>query len=142
MAFLDAQNQFSDAQALTADAASTNSIDLSQDRNVGVGEPLCVFLVVDVAAAGGGTLAIVVQADDNSSFSSAATVTTTAALAAATLTAGARVVIPIPPDALTERYMRLNYDLTTMTGITVTAQLMPLSMVPTEQVYAKGYTIS
>jgi hypothetical protein len=142
---IDAQLLFSDAQALTVDAVSTNLIDLGTDRNIGLGEPLSVVVVVDVAAAGGGTLAIIVQADDNSGFASATTVATTAALAAASLTAGARVVIPIPPDTLTERYVRLSYDLTTMTGITLTAFLQPTSMADTSGTsvfYPRGYTIS
>ena len=61
---IDAQNLYSDAQAITADAASTNSIDHGSDRNIGLGEPLSVVIIVDVAAAGGGTLAITIQTDD------------------------------------------------------------------------------
>ena len=48
--FLDAQNLFSDAQALTATAVGTNVIDLSQDRSIGNGEPMGVVFTVDVAA--------------------------------------------------------------------------------------------
>ena len=47
---LDAQNQFSPAQAITADAVGTNVIDLSQDRSIGNGEPMGVLFCVDVAA--------------------------------------------------------------------------------------------
>ena len=41
---LDAQNQFSSAQALTATADSTNVIDLGVAREIGVGEPMCVLI--------------------------------------------------------------------------------------------------
>lgn len=143
--YIDAQLLLSDAQALTADAASTNTVDLGSDRNIGIGEPLAVVVSVDVAAAGGGTLAIVLQSDDNTSFSSATTVATTGAVAAASYTAGAKFIIAVPADTLTERYIRLNYDLTTMTGITVTAFVTPLSMADTSGAsvyYPKGYTIS
>ena len=43
--YTDAQNLFSDAQALTVTADSTNVIDLGVDRNVGQGEPLAVVIV-------------------------------------------------------------------------------------------------
>lgn len=144
---LDAQCQFSDAQALTASAASTNIIDLGADRNIGIGEPMSVVVFVDVALDDGNadeTYAISVQADDNSGFSSAATVAS-----AATVTrgdaAGTRYVIPLPADYATEQYLRVYYTLggTTPSG-TVSAYLIPSSMIdavkPNE--YAIGYTIS
>jgi hypothetical protein len=138
MGYVDAQNLYSDAQALVATAASTNIIDHGQDRNLGVGEPLVVVVTVDVAAAGGGTLAIAIQADDNSGFASPGTVATTAAIAAAALGAGALVVIPVPPDLATERFSRLNYTMVTMTGITLTAYLTRANMVQNAVQYASG----
>jgi hypothetical protein len=140
---MDAQQLYSDAQALTVDAASTNVIDHGSDRNMGIGEPLVVLITVDSGAAGGGTLAIALQTDDNVGFASPATVATTAAIAAAALATGAKVVLPVPPDTAIERFTRLNYDLTTMTAITVTAQLIPANFVPTENVYyADAITIT
>jgi hypothetical protein len=142
-AIIDAQQTFSDAQALTVTAVSTNIIDHGGDRNIGIGTGLGILVTVDVAAAGGGTLTIAVQSDDNSAFSSPGTVTTTAAIAAAALTLGARVIIPIPPDTATERFMRLNYTMATMTGITLTAVLQPLNMMPTGEniFYANGFHV-
>jgi hypothetical protein len=140
---IDAQHLYSDAQALTVTAVSTNLIDHGQDRNLGLGEPLAVVVCVDVAAAGGGTLVITLQTDDNAAFSSAATVTLTAAIAAAALTAGAKVVLPVPPDTLIERFTRLNYTLATMTGITLTSFLQPLNMIGAGEnvYYADAITI-
>ena len=46
----DAQNLFSDAQAVTASAVGTNVINLLTDRSIGVGEPMCVLFAIDVAA--------------------------------------------------------------------------------------------
>lgn len=142
MGYVDAQQTFSDAQALTVTAVSTNLLDHSQDRNLGIGKPLCVVLTVDVAAAGGGTLTVTVQSDDNSAFSSPGTVTATGAIAAAALVAGAQIIIPIPPDTATERFMRLNYTLATMTGITVTAFLAPIDQVQNATQYAAGITVN
>jgi len=141
MGYVDAQNLFSDAQALTVTAVSTNIIDHGQDRNIGVGTPLAVVVTVDVAAAGGGTLTIAVQGDDNSGFASPGTVATTAAIAAATLVAGYQLVIPLGPDTLTERFTRLNYTMATMTGITVTAYLAPLDQIQIAPQYAAGVTV-
>jgi hypothetical protein len=138
LGYVDAQNLYSDAQALTVTAVSTNIIDHGQDRNLGIGTPLDVVVTIDVAAAGGGTLTITLQTDDNAAFSSAATVATTAAIAAATLVAGYQLIIPVPPDTLMERFSRLNYTLATMTGITVTSFLTQRSMTQNAINYASA----
>lgn len=140
--FIDAQHLFSDAQALTATAASTNLIDLGADRNIGVGEPMAVVITCDVAMAGTSpTFIATVQADDNSSFSSAATVIACPQKSA--IAAGEQIVIPLPSDSMVERYMRVNYTLGgTSPTVTVTAHLMPMSMIQNYQSYADGFTIS
>lgn len=140
--YLDSQHLFSDAQALTATAVSTNLIDLGADRNVGIGEPLVVVITCDVAMGGTSpTLIATLQADDNSGFSSAASVIATPSQSS--LAAGAQLVLPVPPDALTERYVRLNYTLGgTSPTVTLTAFLQPASMVQNYSSYADGITIS
>lgn len=143
MAYVDAQLLFSDAQALTVTAVSTNIIDLGADRNIGIGEPMLVEIHVDVAAAGGGTLAVAVQTDDASNFPSAVEVANSGAIAAAALIAGKILLVAIPADLLTERFLRLNYTLVTMTGITLTSFLQPSKMAMTPiALYADNVTIS
>lgn len=142
MGYVDAQQLFSDAQALTATAVSTNIIDLSQDRNIGIGTPMAVVITVDVAMAGTSpTFAATLQADDNSGFSSPATVGTTPTQSA--LAAGAQLVLPIGADVLTERFLRLNYTMggTTPT-VTVTSYLAPVDQIQNAPQYAAGITIS
>jgi len=59
--------------------------------------------------------------------------------------AGFRFFIPIPPTVLSEseQFLGIRYDVTgTTPTITVTAQLMPQSMVSSYSSYPKGYTIS
>lgn len=142
MAILDAQLLFSDGQALTATAVSTNIIDLSSDRDVGTGEPMAVVVGFDVALAGTTpTISVALQTDDNSSFSSPATIATGVSLSAAA--AGTKVVLPVPADTSVERYLRLNYTLggTTPTA-TVTAFLQPLSMVQGTGLFGSGFTVA
>lgn len=144
----DAQLLFSDAQAITADAASTNLIDLSAARQIGQGEPMGIAILVDVAAdftTTDETYEFELQTDDNEAFSSAADVIAQT-ITAARLTAGSLHVIPISPSILPllERYIRLRYDVggTTPT-ITVTAWLAPLStLAGRAPIYPDGFTIS
>jgi len=142
--YLDAQLLFSDAQALTATAASTNIVDLGVDGNIGIGEPMAVVVVVDVAlddTTGDETYVIDVEADDNSGFSSATTIATKTATRGDA--AGTRYVLSLPADDSAERYIRVNYTLggTTPTG-TVTAFLIPQNMIQNDKYYADGFTIS
>lgn len=138
---IDAQHLFSDAQALTATGASTNSIDLGSDRDIGPGEPMAVVLKFDAALAGTSpTISVAIQTDDNSSFSSPTTIITSQTLSSAA--AGTQVVVPLP--AANERYVRLNYTLngTTPTA-TVTSFLTRHEMVDTASSvsYPNGYTV-
>lgn len=139
---IDSQQLFSDAQALTGTAASTNLIDIAQERRIGTGEPMAVVVSVDVALAGTSpTLAIAVQSDDNSGFSSAATITSSQTISSAA--AGSKFVLPIPSGLSTERYVRLNYTLGgTSPTVTVTAFLQPASMIQNDAYYADAITIS
>jgi len=156
---LDSQLQFSDAQAVTTDAVGTNVVDLSVDRSIGNGEPLGVLFVVDVAADQG-------AGDEDYTFdveyaSDAAQTTgrqligrrvfesgtpTAPAQDADLLVVGFQFVIPIPPTKLSEseRYLGIRYDtLGTTPIITMTAQLMPLSMIDQNLVnYADGFNIT
>ncbi len=109
--YVDAQNLYSDEQALTAAAASENLIDHAQARDIGTGENLFVVLVVDVAltdASSDSTVAVVLQTDDNANFSSATNGQTLFTIAA-TAAIGTKYIARIQPDALNERYSRLYY---------------------------------
>lgn len=69
---LDAQLQFSDSQAVTAAAASTNYIDLGAVRDIGTGQDLYVVVVCEVGMTDSGsdsTLAVALEGDSSTSFS-------------------------------------------------------------------------
>lgn len=155
---LDAQANFSDAQALTATAVGTNTLDLSVDRSIGNGEPVGILFVVDVAAdqtTGDEDYTFDVEyasAADQSAgqktvgrrvFESGTP--TAPAQDADLLVAGFQFVIPIPPTLLSEseRYLGVRYTLAgTTPTITVSSYLVPLSMIDSNLVtYADGFAI-
>lgn len=148
--FIDAQLQFSNGQALSATAASTNVIDLgpitpNTQRRIGAGEPMAIMLNVSTAAdftTGDETYSVTLQTDDADSFGSAATVAQWT-IPASQLTAGATIGLGVPKGVPVERYIRLNYTLGgTSPSVTLSAYLQPQSMVQAYYAYADNSTIT
>lgn len=117
--FMDADLVFSDAQAVTAAAASTNYYDTgplysgNTGRDLGVIDDLLVSITVDVAMTDGSsdsTLTVDLQTDDNTSFSSAATVATLMTIPAVSA-AGSKFFakLPLAPAVPYERYVRVYF---------------------------------
>lgn len=116
---LDTDLLFSDAQAVTAAAASTNYYDTgplftgNTGRNIGVSEELYFSITVDIAFTDSGsnsTLTVDLQTDDNTSFSSIATVATLVTIPALAA-AGTKyfVKVPIATTVPYEKYLRIYY---------------------------------
>ena len=160
MAYIDAQNQFSSSQAVTADAVGTNVIDLSQDRSIGNGEAMAVVFNVEVAAdqtTGDEDYTFDVEYASDAAQTTARQLIGRRVFESGTpgapaqdadlLVAGFQFVIVVPPTTLaeSERYIGIRYDVTgTTPTITCSADLRPLSMVETlvDGGYADGITIS
>lgn len=119
---IDATGLFSDGQAITATAASTNIIDLGATgtiygassamvRDVGPGNRVPLFVTVTQSFNTLTSLTISIETDDNAGFSSATTIWTSPAYTLAQLAVGAKT--NLLPDALplgtNERYARLKY---------------------------------
>lgn len=141
--FLDGQLLFSDAQALSATAVSTNVIDLGVDRDIGDGEAMGVLVTVDVAADGTTTDETYVITVQTGSTATPTTVIATRTLTYTELTAGSKWFIPIPKD--NQRYLRVNYTLGgTTPSVTVTTALVPNTFADGKntQQYASGFTVS
>lgn len=114
---------FSDSQAITADAGSTNVIDIGAagtpfghaaavGRDIGIGSEIPVVLTITEAFNNLTSLAVSVQTDDNAAFSSPKEVATKTFLLAQ-LTLGAKLGFPAElPEGTDERYVRLFYDVT------------------------------
>lgn len=158
MSFLDAENQFSDSQAVTATAVGTNVIDLSQNRSIGNGEAMAAVFYIEVAADQ-------TTGDEDYTFeveysSDAAQTTdrqlmgrrifesgtpTAPAQDADLLVAGYKVIIPIPPTTLDEsnQFIGIRYTLAgTTPSVTVSAYLSPMDMIDQYVDYADGYNIT
>lgn len=114
---------FSDRQAITASAASTNIVDLGATgtvygtstpivRDVGLGTSIPLLVTVTESFNNLTSLAVAVQVDDNAGFSSARTVSTSTHLLA-DLAASSDYLIPDSiPAGTNERYVRLFYTVT------------------------------
>ena len=114
---LDNQTLFSNAQAITADAGSTNQIDLSPlgasiIRDIGPGSQVPLFIQVVEAFNDLTSLTVSVQVDNDRSFGSPTTVVSTAAIPLASLVAGYKFNLDFVPRLTNERYMRVYYDVT------------------------------
>jgi hypothetical protein len=117
----DATTLFSNAQAITATAASTNIIDLgatgtiygaaaAQTRDVGKGKSVPMRASVTESFNNLTSLTISIETDDNAGFASAKTVWTSVAYTLAQLQVGAQLLLPDDlPVGTDERYLRLKY---------------------------------
>lgn len=114
--YLDKQQMFSEEQAVTVTAASTNVIDLGPDGldvNLG-GSVMEVLVQVREAfvAAGAATLVIALETDTTAAFPSAVVLAQTAAIPKASLTLDTEhFKIRVPHDC--ERFLRLNFTVAT-----------------------------
>lgn len=112
---LDETNLFSDDQAVTATADSTDIIKLP--KNAAPGNPLPLVIQVTEDFATLTSLTVTVVTDDNSGFSSGTTVANSGAIAVADLVAGYKFPINFVPRG-TEEYVKLVY---TVAGSNATA---------------------
>lgn len=143
----DKQNEFSNAQAITATAASTNYIDAATTRNLGVGEQLFVCMLITTAftdSSSDSTVTPSLEVDDNTSFSSPATIATYPVFAALTAINMLRFfhLDPITPTGSYERYMQLRYTVANGNLTTGSITAFIVKDIAAFRAYAVGYTVS
>ncbi|MCG5241394.1 Bbp16 family capsid cement protein [Azospirillum doebereinerae] len=137
----DLQSLLSNAQAVTASAASTNLVDLKAHgtafghaaplpRDWGKGKKVPLLIQVVETFATLTSLTVSVQVDDNAAFSSPKTIATTPAVVAADLVAGRQFVIDAIPRGSDEQFLRLYY---TVAGSNATAGKITAGAVPAIQ---------
>lgn len=113
---------FSNAQAIVADAASTDVLDLlatgrvygaaaALTKDVGKGQSIPLLIQVVEAFNTLTSMTVVVQCDDNEAFATPKDVLSVT-LPLASLTAGRTFPIIAVPPGVNERYMRIYYDIT------------------------------
>jgi len=136
---LDDQLMFSEAQAITSTADSTNVIDLSSVRDIGVGEDLFIFAVLTEAlndsSGTDATLSVGLNTDDNAALSSDTALQTLFTFAHGNA-AGTFKFARINPASF-ERYIGLVY---TVDAGKVTAGIVKDIQKYTS--YASGFTIA
>lgn len=118
---MDRSLLFSDGQAITATAASTNVVDLGATgtvygaaspivRDIGKGNDVDLLVTVTESFNNLTSLTISIETDDNAAFSSAKTVYSSPAYALADVATGAKYLLPdVLPVGTAERYVRLKY---------------------------------
>lgn len=137
---------FSDAQAVTAAAASESVVDLGEVRDIGTGEDLYVVAVLDVAMTDGGgntyPLVVALEGDSTESFTPDGTQNLFSFPAASAI--GTKLIARLNPKALPlqYRYIRLKF---TPTGGNLTAGSVTAFIthdVDAYKAYASAITIS
>jgi hypothetical protein len=145
---LDAFLRFDDGTtSITATGVSPDKIDLGiAGNNIGIGEPMGVYVTVTVAADNtttDETYVVGVSVDDDPAFGSS-TELASFSIPAGTA-AGTKYFLPIPPNevASDSRYMALSYTLGgTTPSVSLEAYLQPQSMVQNNVLYPDNITIS
>ena len=125
---LDKQNLFSEDQAVTTTANSTNVIDLGNDSSkVQSLNEKNVALLIQVTEdfAGGTSIKVTLKSDDDVAFGSATTLLESAVIPLATLKAGYKFPIGRLLPLINEQYLRLTYTVVgTMTAGKIMAGLV------------------
>lgn len=113
----DALLRFSNAQAVTASAASTDVIDFSAYRDIGNGaQDLELYLTVDEAVTASGAATVTFALEDSADNSTYAAIWTSAAIGKASLTLGANTLsLALAPKIPLNcrRYLRVYYTVAT-----------------------------
>lgn len=130
MAILDKLLQYSDKQAVTVTAVSTNVVDAGATKNanlgrdLGAGTPLWLYVNVGTAFTAAGAATLVVSLQDSADNVTFADVAQSGAIPVASLTAGKAIQLGFPVP--TRRYTRVNYTVATgpMTAGTISAHLV------------------
>lgn len=144
----DSQATLSAAQVVTASAVSTNTIDLSQARDLAPGEELNVYFNVDVAAtaAGAATVTFQVISSAAAALTSPTIIVQTDAIPKATLVAGFKLQLPIaraPLTALGQRYLGVQYTVATgpLTAGSFSAGVV-IDYADVQKSYPSGFTVN
>lgn len=137
---LDSRTVLSDQQAITADAASTDYIDLGADRDIGSGQPLWFVVYLDEAFNTLTSLDIKLQSDSDSGFATnLLTHISQNFLLAALTPAGQRLVAFALPLGI-QRYVRAYFDVNGSNPSTGKLTAAIVANISNARFFAKGYS--
>lgn len=128
------------AQAVTSSAVSTDTIDLSQTRDIGEGKDLYMHFTVDetvTSGTGGSTVEFQVIGSTAAALSSPVVLGSSGAIVKTDLVAGKRIAVRINPQIASRglRYLGANY----VASATLTAGKFTADIVETIQDGQKAY---
>jgi len=110
MARIDAQNELSDAQAVTATALSTNVIDLNQAiPQYAGGDDLFLTCKVNTAFAGGTSIRAILWTDDTATVTSGADIISGDVVLTAAATAGSSLLTVNLKNLPLQQYIGVQY---------------------------------
>lgn len=140
----DALLLLASAQAVTATAVSTNTIDLGATRDIGTGEPLYAVITVDEAATASGSATVQFQLISSAAanLGSPTVLSQTDAIGKAELTLGRKPIVMELPSAilaaqpLGQRYLGMQF---TVASGPLTAGKFTVNIVRDVQDVAKYY---
>lgn len=143
--YVDSQLQFSSAQAVTAAAGSTNTLDLGAVRDIGSGEPLYLVVTVTTAMTDAGSdssVTIAMEGDSTTTFTPDGT--ENVLLIPAVSAAGASFFAALNPGSLPLQfqYVRLLYTPNNGNLTTGSFTAFLTKDIAKYRAYAKNYTIS
>lgn len=151
--YVDKQAEFSDAQAVTATAISTNVMDLISNssgknvlRDIGAGQDVYLVVITQTAATDTGsdaTLTITLESDDNVGLSSPTVHFTSPALAFATFSPANSVLVAVklPVAQNYERYLGVRYTVANGPLLTGNFDAFLTTDVNTWRAYDRNYVV-
>lgn len=124
--YIDKELEFSNEQAVTASAASTNHVDKGLgDAGLSERKHIAITVTEAATAAGAATVTFELQQDSDTDFGTAETVIASQAIGKADLVPGKQIFLPIP-IGVDKQFIRMNYVVATgpLTAGKFTAQIV------------------
>ena len=140
----DALLRVSDAQAVTATAVSTNTVDLGSARDIGAGEELFMNFTVGTAFAGSTTTEFQVISSASADLSTPTVIGSSGPVAVAALTAGKRMAVSINPtiNSNGQRYFGARYVVVGSNNSAGTVTADVVHGVQDSKSYASGFAVA